>query len=151
MKNDKRYIMFDHVPDQRERWLRVIVLLLHAPFDLYLRAFARITCHNWMLQSYPCTSDKVFRQSDVFYLCPNYMPYFGLYAQSIARDSLSKGSNSLRMATPWLSCPWQSRTRNVKETKGKQPAGSCGVSSYQSGNSRVTLSRLPDAKPYLSA
>ena len=25
-QNDKRYIMFDHVPDQRERWLRVSAL-----------------------------------------------------------------------------------------------------------------------------
>lgn len=23
LKNDKRYLMFDHVPEQRERWLRV--------------------------------------------------------------------------------------------------------------------------------
>lgn len=31
LKNDKRYLMFDHVPEQRERWLRDYVAQLSAP------------------------------------------------------------------------------------------------------------------------
>ncbi|KAF7355280.1 Transcription elongation regulator 1 [Mycena sanguinolenta] len=31
LKNDKRYIMFDHVPDQRERWIRTYLSQLSAP------------------------------------------------------------------------------------------------------------------------
>ncbi|KAF9462633.1 hypothetical protein BDZ94DRAFT_1298435 [Collybia nuda] len=31
LKNDKRYIMFDHVPDQRERWIREYLSNLSAP------------------------------------------------------------------------------------------------------------------------
>jgi len=31
LKNDKRYIMFNHVPDQRERWLRDYLANLSAP------------------------------------------------------------------------------------------------------------------------
>ncbi|KAF5370090.1 hypothetical protein D9758_001067 [Tetrapyrgos nigripes] len=31
LKNDKRYIMFDHVPEQRERWLRNYLAQLSAP------------------------------------------------------------------------------------------------------------------------
>ncbi|KAF8974761.1 Hsp90 protein-domain-containing protein [Flammula alnicola] len=32
LKNDKRYIMFDHVPEQRERWLRMLTLLHRVTF-----------------------------------------------------------------------------------------------------------------------
>ncbi|OBZ70178.1 Aromatic peroxygenase [Grifola frondosa] len=31
LKNDKRYLMFDHVPDQRDRWLREYLSQLSAP------------------------------------------------------------------------------------------------------------------------
>ncbi|KAJ7904478.1 hypothetical protein B0H14DRAFT_2663034 [Mycena olivaceomarginata] len=31
LKNDKRYIMFDHVPDQREQWIRTYLSQLSAP------------------------------------------------------------------------------------------------------------------------
>ncbi|KAJ7781274.1 Hsp90 protein-domain-containing protein [Mycena metata] len=31
LKNDKRYIMFDHVPDQRERWIKTYLAQLSAP------------------------------------------------------------------------------------------------------------------------
>jgi len=31
LKNDKRYLMFDHVPEQRERWLRDYLAQLSAP------------------------------------------------------------------------------------------------------------------------
>ncbi|KAJ7129695.1 Hsp90 protein-domain-containing protein [Mycena epipterygia] len=31
LKNDKRYIMFDHVPDQRERWIKTYLSQLSAP------------------------------------------------------------------------------------------------------------------------
>lgn len=35
LKSDRRYLMFDHVPEQREQWLRVRSLLLSSQLEAY--------------------------------------------------------------------------------------------------------------------
>ncbi|KAH0839764.1 Hsp90 protein-domain-containing protein [Lanmaoa asiatica] len=61
LQNDKRYIMFEHVPDQRERWIRVSMRLLRS----LVLAFSVLTSHTLAQGASDIPRVKHEYQSDV--------------------------------------------------------------------------------------
>ncbi|KAJ7276359.1 Hsp90 protein-domain-containing protein [Mycena haematopus] len=55
LKNDKRYIMFDHVPDQRERWIRVTRTIF--PSQSRMRLLRPLLLSLTLLSSYAAAQD----------------------------------------------------------------------------------------------
>ena len=69
-QNDKRYLVFDHVPEQRERWLRVCIVMPLRPLTqliLFVSELLIATVSAYVIRS--CPRKAVIPKYEGTFLC----------------------------------------------------------------------------------